>query len=553
MLAVATLLAGAGSCSEQTVPIAGLSIVLDSDSSLASIDSLQVRVQAADGRTSLKAGPYDKVFRIPADARLPASLAVRSNGDESAVVALDVSVWQNEKPLDVRSYRITNIPSSGVAAFRVLFSARCTAHALLSKDGRAQSDCPVNSTCNPENGQCESNWRDHFENPLPPRDASVEEADSGASDASSDGVAEASEAGTSCALNQTRCTGNIVQVCDGDGQWRDQSACESANQHCFAGSCAGVPPSCQAAPDGGGPVRGAAFDCRVTESRTGDCCASDEIPAGLFERSAEDGSFGDPARVSRFYLDDYEVTVGRFRQFVNAVVDGGWRPPDGSGKHVHLNGGNGLRNAIATAPAFETGWDPSWNVHLSSSRSDWNTNLSFSVYSTWTPFADENESLPINCVSWFEAYAFCIWDGGFLPSEAEWGYAAAAGAEERAFPWGSTEPGASNVYAIYACLYASGKCGALQDVAPVGTASAGRAKWGQWDLAGGLYEWALDWEGPYTAPCEDCARLTGTGARVDRGGSFYDETVQYLHGLARHFDYPRTGYPNVGVRCARAP
>jgi formylglycine-generating enzyme required for sulfatase activity len=45
------------------------------------------------------------------------------------------------------------------------------------------------------------------------------------------------------------------------------------------------------------------------------------------------------------------------------------------------------------------------------------------------------------------------WDGGFLPSEAEWESAASGGSEQRAYPWGNAPPGMGNQYAIYGFDY----------------------------------------------------------------------------------------------------
>ena len=262
-------------------------------------------------------------------------------------------------------------------------------------------------------------------------------------------------------------------------------------------------------------------------------------------------------------MDKYLVTVGRFRQYVNYVTSARGAPPaNGSGIHTHLNGGQGLANS-GSAGTYETGWDATdWNTYIATgagAASTWDTNQSCDpTYATWTSVTGSQENRPINCVNWYEAYAFCIWDGGFLPSEAEWEYVAAGGTQQLEYPWGSTDPGTANQYAIYGFYTAN-----PTDIAPVGTATLGTGYWGQLDMAGEVWEWNLDWAGTYVDPCTNCAELTtpsnngGTPPfpRVIRGGDF-QATVAALSVLLP--PYQRDYYPMdrsyfIGFRCGRTP
>jgi len=283
------------------------------------------------------------------------------------------------------------------------------------------------------------------------------------------------------------------------------------------------------------------------------CCTSPAVSGRTYFRTYTNSGTGptgtaDPATVSSFRLDKYEVTVGRFRQFVNAWnVGNGWSPPAGSGKHTHLNGGQGLANS-GSAGNYETGWDASDDSKVSPTGG----NLACSPnYSTWTLTAGANEKLPISCVNWWESYAFCVWDGGFLPSEAEWEYAEAGGSQEREFPWGSTAPGTSNQYAVYGCYYpnGSGTCTGVTNIAPVGTPTAGAGVWEQLDLEGSVGEWTLDTYSTYVDPCTDCAYLAAAFPRVTRGGDF--ASTMYLLPTFRIGEAAASRYGSVGFRCAR--
>ncbi len=351
---------------------------------------------------------------------------------------------------------------------------------------------------------------------------------------------------TACKKGETQCSGNGVESCGKSGHWGSPAACGGTTPYCYAGECTATPPSCAAGGSGMthcGPL--------------GDsCCTNLNVVGGTYDRTYQnmgDGGSGrsDPATVSKYGLEKYLVTVGRFRQFVAAWNAGaGYLPPAGSGKHSYLNGNKGLANS-GDPGAFEPGWDATDDPSVAPTSENLVCDKS---YATWTPSVGKNESLPINCVNWFEAYAFCIWDGGFLPSEAEWEFAAAGGKGLREYPWGAKAPGTDSEYAIYACNYPSGSgtCSGVSNIAPVGTASLGAGFWGQLDLAGDVAEWSLDWYASYVVPCTDCAYLETATGRVARGG-FFSSVATSIVPTQRAFANPAGRNRDIGVRCAKAP
>jgi len=276
------------------------------------------------------------------------------------------------------------------------------------------------------------------------------------------------------------------------------------------------------------------------------------VTGGSFARN-NDTKF--QATVSDFRLDKYEVTVGRFRKFV-AAVTGGWKPAAGSGKHAHLNKGAGLKNSGASG--YEPGWDAAWDADMFGTKSEWDNSLACDSQASWTPSSGGNENRPIGCVLWSQAAAFCIWDGAFLPSEAEANYARAGGNQQRYFPW-SSPPSSTNIDCSYANYL--GAAGGTDfcvlpgsgATSPVGALSPkGDGRYGQADLAGNLDEWQLDWNDDYKATCTDCANFVATTTRAIGGGSIgaksYTLAVEY-----RDRWFPDALAGQFGFRCARTP
>jgi len=343
-----------------------------------------------------------------------------------------------------------------------------------------------------------------------------------------DGYKNGDETATDCGGPCAPC--ERVGVCERDA--------DCASHHCNSDHVCLLSPSCQ----GSSPL--------LCQGR--DCCASPLVPGGSFivggdPNNAQSGCVFDAANshegtVSSFRLDKFEVTVGRFRKFLDAGPTV-WTPSPGAGANPHIAG---------------SGWHAEWNSAIPATRDEWNSKLNFGLYQTWTPTGGSQENLPMSVETWFEAFAFCVWDGGRLPTELEWEYAAAGGADNRPFPWGFQQP--NNELAAYGCHDETCQGTFIREV---GSAWLGMGRFGQLDMAGNMGEFALDlYDFRLVAHngqiCHDCATLgpvsaPGLTTRATRGG--YPTATSTEICATRRFgvndNTPETFY--TGIRCARDP
>jgi formylglycine-generating enzyme required for sulfatase activity len=165
---------------------------------------------------------------------------------------------------------------------------------------------------------------------------------------------------------------------------------------------------------------------------------------------------------------------------------------------------------------------------------------------------------PMECVTWQRAVTFCEkitarekkagrLPKGYvyrLPTEAEWEYACRAGARG---PYNvKGDPKSKDFLKTFA------HCAAGESTA------VGRKKpnaWGLYDMHGNVYEWCLDWYGPYPAgKVADPAGPAKGRKRVGRGGCWTGGTGPFLRSASRYRFDPRVNfYAILGFRVVLAP
>jgi len=173
------------------------------------------------------------------------------------------------------------------------------------------------------------------------------------------------------------------------------------------------------------------------------------VPAGQFPmgvpKGDRDGGRDEYPRhdvqLDAYYIDKYEVTHGRYAEFVKAT-----------GHRIPENPKNSKRTL--------------WSDHLS----------------------DALAERPVINVDWHDADAYCRWAGKRLPTEAEW-EKAARGTDDRRFPWGNVEP-------THKHLNFNQQWQGEKTLMPVGSYEAGKSPFGAYDMAGNVWEWVADWYDP---------------------------------------------------------
>lgn len=232
------------------------------------------------------------------------------------------------------------------------------------------------------------------------------------------------------------------------------------------------------------------------------------IPEGSFHmgvpHAARDGGVDERPNhevfLKNYYMDIYEVTNGRYLQF---VTETGHRAP----QH----------------PTDET-------------RNLWKGNM----------MPESVTDLPVINVDWFDAEAYCRWAGKRLPTEAEW-EKAAKGDNDWRFAWGDVEP--TNEHANFNQLAWRGEATLVQ----VGIYEKGKSPYGIYDVAGNVWEWVSDWyQVDYYShsPKENPQGPASGTYKAVRSSGWQGETPQ-MRVFTRIKSLPNDRNDSTGFRCVQ--
>jgi formylglycine-generating enzyme required for sulfatase activity len=290
----------------------------------------------------------------------------------------------------------------------------------------------------------------------------------------------------------------------------------------YTGACSGAPRPSTTASDG-------------TPLHDGDVCVTGgSFVFGSHDNAIDDVTDDDPeavALVPSFYLDRYEVTVGRYRAALAAGL-------------------------VSTGELYAN------DGPLQGSQDD-------PTSCTWSDTPMGREETPVTCITEQGAREFCRFAGGDLPLEVQWEYAATMSGGRPAktsYPWGDgtdEPPSCSDVVYSRGTIPVADFCTASKGFGPAPVTAADHSG-GDWslglhlvDLAGNAAELALDTFASRQADCWASAPLLSPSCRpgvgpvfTSRGGAWSFSPDQ-LVAAERDVVDSGSGSPGLGFRCAR--
>jgi len=204
-----------------------------------------------------------------------------------------------------------------------------------------------------------------------------------------------------------------------------------------------------------------------------------QIPGGFFKMGSSSGDADErpehTVKISAFRMDSHEITNAQYDSCVNS----------GKCSPAHYDDNQCL---IWNGSEFKK----------------------IAIQKSW-----REPNKPVVCITWKQAQNYCRNRGMRLPTEAQWEYAAQAGAQ-KSYSWGNSLPSTDR------CAYSKAGMHAVGTFEP--------NEWGLYDMTGNVWEWTSSHLLPYPFHLDPTPEEQNIQRRgyVVRGGAWY-----YSKKLAR--------------------